>query len=53
MSFRTICKANYTAPTEEIALLELEAFADKWDDNYPSISISRGDKKDNIYHKYC
>ena len=33
-------KRVYTAPTEEIALLELETFADKWDDKYPSISKS-------------
>lgn len=31
-------KKIYTANTEEIALLELKAFAAKWDDKYPVIS---------------
>ena len=33
-------KRVYTATTEEIALLELEAFAEKWDAKYPNISKS-------------
>ena len=33
-------KRVYTASTEEIARLELEAFAKKWDDKYPTISKS-------------
>ena len=33
-------KRVYTASTEEIALLELEAFAEKWDSKYPTISKS-------------
>lgn len=33
-------KRVYTASTEEIARLELEAFAEKWDDKYPTISKS-------------
>jgi transposase-like protein len=33
-------KRVYTAPTEEIALSELEEFAEKWDAKYPKISDS-------------
>ena len=33
-------KAVYQAPTEEAALMELDAFADAWDDKYPQISKS-------------
>lgn len=33
-------KRVYTASTEETARLEIEAFAEKWDDKYPSISKS-------------
>ena len=33
-------KKVYTASTEDIARLELEAFAEKWDDKYPTISKS-------------
>ena len=33
-------KRVYTASTEDIARLELEAFAEKWDDKYPTISKS-------------
>ena len=33
-------KRVYTASTEEIARLELDAFAEKWDSKYPNISKS-------------
>ena len=33
-------KAVYQAPTEEAALMALDAFADEWDDKYPQISKS-------------
>ncbi|ECR5081620.1 IS256 family transposase, partial [Salmonella enterica] len=33
-------KAVYQAPTEEAALMALDAFAGKWDDKYPQISKS-------------
>jgi transposase-like protein len=33
-------KRVYTASTEDIARLELDAFAEKWDDKYPTISKS-------------
>lgn len=33
-------KRVYTASTEEIARLELDAFAEKWDGKYPTISKS-------------
>jgi transposase-like protein len=33
-------KRVYTASTEEIARLELDSFAEKWDDKYPTISKS-------------
>ena len=33
-------KRVYTASTEDIAKLELEAFSEKWDDKYPTISKS-------------
>jgi transposase-like protein len=33
-------KRVYAASTEEIARLELDAFAEKWDDKYPNISKS-------------
>lgn len=33
-------KRVYTASTEETARLEIEAFAEKWDDKYPTISKS-------------
>jgi transposase-like protein len=33
-------KRVYAASTEEIAKLELDAFAEKWDDKYPNISKS-------------
>lgn len=36
----TDLKRVYTASTEDIARLELEAFAEKWDDKYPTISKS-------------
>lgn len=36
----TDLKRVYTATTEEIALLELDAFAEKWDAKYPTISKS-------------
>ncbi|EJM8643366.1 IS256 family transposase [Salmonella enterica] len=33
-------KTVYRAPTEEAALMELDSFADAWDDKYPQISKS-------------
>ena len=30
-------KRVYTAATEDIAMLELKAFAEKWDEKYPTI----------------
>lgn len=33
-------KAVYQAPTEEIALMALDVFADEWDDKYPQIGKS-------------
>ncbi len=36
----TDLKRVYTASTVDIARLELEAFAEKWDDKYPTISKS-------------
>jgi len=33
-------KAVYQAPTEEVALMGLDAFAGEWDDKYPQISKS-------------
>ncbi|HAE8211255.1 TPA_asm: IS256 family transposase, partial [Salmonella enterica subsp. salamae serovar 42:f,g,t:--] len=33
-------KTIYQAPTEEAALMALDAFADAWDDKYPQISKS-------------
>ncbi|KFX08802.1 transposase, partial [Pectobacterium parvum] len=33
-------KAVYQAPTEEAALMALDAFAKVWDDKYPQISKS-------------
>ena len=33
-------KRVYTAPTEDTARLELDVFAEKWDDKYPTISKS-------------
>jgi hypothetical protein len=33
-------KAIYTAPTAEAGMLQLEAFADKWDEKYEYISRS-------------
>ncbi|EAV3689564.1 IS256 family transposase [Salmonella enterica] len=33
-------KTVYQAPTEEAALMELDSFADAWDDKYPQISKS-------------
>lgn len=33
-------KAVYQAPTEEVALMALDSFADAWDDKYPQISKS-------------
>ncbi|EGO8361344.1 transposase, partial [Escherichia coli] len=33
-------KAVYQAPTEEAALMALDAFAGEWDDKYPQISKS-------------
>lgn len=41
----TDLKRVYTASTEEIALLELEAFAEKWDSKHPTISKSWNENK--------
>lgn len=47
-------KRVYTATTEDIALLELDAFAEKWDDKYPTISKSWREKWATLstYFKY-
>ena len=39
-AFMADLKKIYTASTEDIALFELENFAQKWDDKYPTISKS-------------
>ena len=47
-------KKVYTASTEEIALENLEEFADKWDNQYPTISKSWKEKRATLstYFKY-
>lgn len=47
-------KLIYQADTEEIALAELEAFADKWDEKYPQISKSWITNWDNLntFYRY-
>ena len=47
-------KRVYTASTEEIARLELEAFAEKWDSKYPNISKSWNENRATLstYFKY-
>ncbi|EDS6428887.1 IS256 family transposase [Salmonella enterica subsp. enterica] len=41
-------KAVYQAPTEEAALMALDAFAGKWDDKYPQISKSWHAHRENL-----
>lgn len=41
-------KAVYQAPTEEAALMALDAFAGKWDDKYPQISKSWPAHQENL-----
>lgn len=47
-------KLIYQADTEEIALSQLEAFADKWDEQYPQISKSWLNNWDNLntFYRY-
>ena len=47
-------KRVYAAPTEEIALAELDRFDEKWDGKYPKIAKSRKDNWANLstYFKY-
>lgn len=47
-------KLIYQADTEEIALAQLEAFADKWDEKYPQISKSWITNWDNLntFYRY-
>ena len=47
-------KKVYTASTEDIALLELDTFAEKWDSKYPTISKSWREKWATLstYFKY-
>lgn len=47
-------KLIYQADTEEIALAQLEAFADKWDEQYPQISKSWINNWDNLntFYRY-
>ena len=47
-------KKVYQAPTEDMALLELERFEDKWGDKYPYIGKSWRDSWDNLstFFKY-
>ena len=47
-------KRVYAAPTEEIALTELDSFDKKWSGKYPKISKSRKDNWANLstYFKY-
>ncbi|WP_180952302.1 IS256 family transposase [Lachnoclostridium edouardi] len=47
-------KRVYTAPTEEIALVELDAFEEKWHSKYPKIAKSWRDNWANLsaYFKY-
>ena len=47
-------KKVYAAPSEDIALMELESFAEKWDSKYPSISKSWHDNWATLstYFKY-
>lgn len=44
----TDLKAIYRSSTEDEARLELEHFAEKWDEQYPNISKSWNDNWDNI-----
>lgn len=50
----TDLKRVYTAPTEEIALVELDAFEEKWHSKYPKIAKSWRDNWANLsaYFKY-
>ncbi len=41
-------KTIYQAPTEEAALMALDAFADAWDDKYPQISKSWRAHQENL-----
>ncbi|EDV0590778.1 IS256 family transposase [Salmonella enterica subsp. enterica] len=41
-------KAVYQAPTEEAALMALDAFAGEWDDKYPQISKSWRAHRENL-----
>ena len=41
-------KAVYQAPTEDAALMALDAFADAWDDKYPQISKSWRAHRENL-----
>lgn len=41
-------KAVYQAPTEEAALMALDAFSGEWDDKYPQISKSWGAHWENL-----
>ncbi|ECA1330158.1 transposase, partial [Salmonella enterica subsp. enterica serovar Leatherhead] len=41
-------KAVYQAPTEEAALMALDAFADAWDYKYPQISKSWRTHRENL-----
>ena len=47
-------KLIYQADTEEIALAQLEAFADKWDEKYPQLSKSWITNWDNLntFYRY-
>ena len=47
-------KLIYQADTEEIALSQLEAFSDKWDEQYPQISKSWLNNWDNLntFYRY-
>ncbi len=47
-------KLIYQADTEEIALAQLEAFGDKWDEQYPQISKSWINNWDNLntFYRY-
>ncbi|MBM6879022.1 transposase, partial [Anaerotignum lactatifermentans] len=47
-------KRVYSAPTEEIALAELESFDEKWSGQYPKIAQSWKDNWANLstYFKY-
>ncbi len=41
-------KAVYQAPTEEAALMALDAFADAWDNKYPQVSKSWRAHRENL-----